>query len=125
MNTAAILIVEDEAVTAMALKQALLSNGYSVCGVVPTAEQAVEKARDLDPDIILMDIKLAGEMSGIDAAREIMSDKNVPVIYLTAFSDEHILNQAKYTEPFGYLVNYPTLKGGASCFIDNTCITEM
>ncbi|MCP1661629.1 MAG: PAS domain S-box protein [Methanocalculus sp. MSAO_Arc1] len=104
MSNAAILIVEDEAVTAMAIQKSLTNLGYSVCGIAPTAEQAVNKARELDPDLILMDIKLAGKKTGIHAAAEINRHKNIPIVYLTAFSDDRIINAAKTTEPFGYIL---------------------
>jgi FOG: CheY-like receiver len=104
MSEAIIMIVEDEAVTAMALKRSLTNMGYSVCGVFPTGEQAVTKAAELKPDLILMDIKLAGKMTGINAAAEIRATSTVPVIYLTAFSDDRVVNAAKVTGPFGYIL---------------------
>ncbi|HIJ06619.1 MAG: PAS domain S-box [Methanomicrobiales archaeon 53_19] len=104
MSEASIMIVEDEAVTAMALKRTLTNMGYSVCGVFPTGEQAVQKAAELKPDLILMDIKLAGKMTGINAATEIRATSTVPVIYLTAFSDDRVVNAAKVTGPFGYIL---------------------
>ncbi|MCQ1537552.1 response regulator [Methanocalculus taiwanensis] len=104
MNETTIMIVEDEAVTAMALKRSLTNMGYSVCGVFPTGEQAVQKAAELKPDLILMDIKLAGKMTGINAAAEIRATSTVPVIYLTAFSDDRVVNAAKITGPFGYIL---------------------
>ena len=104
MSETTILIVEDEAVTAMALKRSLTNMGYSICGVFPTGEQAVQKAAELNPDLILMDIKLAGKMTGINAAAEIRATSTVPVIYLTAFSDDRVVNAAKVTGPFGYIL---------------------
>jgi len=104
MSEATIMIVEDEAVTAMALKRSLTNMGYSVCGVFPTGELAVQKAAELKPDLILMDIKLAGKMTGINAAAEIRATSTVPVIYLTAFSDDRVVNAAKVTGPFGYIL---------------------
>ncbi|MCQ1537496.1 response regulator [Methanocalculus taiwanensis] len=104
MSTATILIVEDEAITALAIKKTLLKLGYSVCGIVPKADLAVLKAREQNPDLILMDIRLAGEKTGIEAAAEILAHQSIPVIYLTAFSDDHYLKEAKKTEPYGYLL---------------------
>ncbi len=104
MSEATIMIVEDEAVTAMALKRSLMNMGYSVCGVFPTGEQAVQKAAELKPDLILMDIKLAGKMTGINAAAEIRAKNFIPVVFLTAFSDDRVVNAAKVTGPFGYIL---------------------
>lgn len=104
MSAATILIVEDEAITAMAIKKSLLNFGYSVCGIASGADQAVQKARELNPDLILMDIRLAGKKTGIEAATEILAHQTIPVIYLTAFSDDHFLKQAQKTEPYGYLL---------------------
>lgn len=98
------MIVEDEAITAMALKSSLEDMGYSICGVAPTGELAVQKAGELHPDLILMDIMLAGRMSGIEAAEEIRMSYKIPVIFLTAFSDDQYINEAKLTEPFGYIL---------------------
>lgn len=104
MTKATILIVEDEAITSMALKCSLEDMGYSVCGIAPTGELAVQKADELKPDLIMMDIMLAGEMSGIEAAEEIRRNYRIPVIFLTAFSDDQYINEAKLTEPFGYIL---------------------
>lgn len=99
-----ILIVEDEAVTAMGLKRSLIDMGYSVCGIASTGELALQKAEELRPDLILMDIQLAGEMDGIVAAENIRMKYHTPVIYLTAFSDQRYLDKAKITQPFGYIL---------------------
>jgi len=99
-----ILIVEDEAVTARDIAGTLGQSGYEVAGIVDTGEEAVEKALSLSPDLILMDIKLRGRLSGIEAAGLIMKENTVPVVYLTAFADPETLRNAKLTYPFGYLV---------------------
>jgi len=104
MNTARILIVEDEAVTAMAIRKHLTNLGYSVCGIAQTAELAIRKAMEEMPDLILMDIKLAGRRTGIDAAVEIKARSEIPVIYLTAFSNDDFIREAKKTEPYGYIL---------------------
>jgi len=99
-----ILVVEDEAVTSMDLRKSLVDLGYTVCAVATTGEKAVKYAGDLHPDIILMDIMLAGKMTGIEAAEIIRTNCRIPVIYLTAYSDDNFLARAKITEPFGYIL---------------------
>lgn len=78
--------------------------GYDVCAIVTTGEQAVKKAQELHPDLILMDIMLAGRMNGIEAAEQIKRDLRIPVVYLTAYSDDSFLAKAKITEPYGYIL---------------------
>lgn len=104
MAKAKILVVEDEAVVAEDIKVTLQNMGYEVSAVIPSGETAVKKTEELKPDLVLMDIVLKGKLNGIDAAREIHSRLNIPVIYLTAYSDEKTLERAKVTEPFGYIV---------------------
>ncbi len=98
-----IQIVEDERITAEDIKYSLEKNGYSVTSISATGEQAVKNARSESPDLILMDIMLRGEMSGIQAAESIMP-LGIPVIYLTAYSDNEILKKAENTSPWGYLI---------------------
>lgn len=104
MAHAKILIVDDEAVVAEAIRRQLRSLGYLVVGVVPTGSEAVQLAGEQRPDIILMDIKLKGPMDGIEAAGTIQSLYGIPVIYLTAFSDEETLERARPTLPLAYLI---------------------
>ena len=99
-----ILVVEDELVVAENIQDRLESLGYSVPAVVSTGEEAVQKARELQPDLILMDIKLEGEMDGVEAANQIWQRFNIPVIYLTAYGDDQTLQRAKITEPYGYIL---------------------
>ncbi len=99
-----ILIVEDESIVAIDLKKTLENLGYEVLDIVRSGEKAVEKAVQLFPDLILMDIMLEGEMTGIEAVGEIRKKKDIPVIYLTAYANESTLSQAKLTEPFGYIL---------------------
>jgi PAS domain S-box-containing protein len=103
MDNKKILVVEDEAVSAMELKQNLLELGYDVLAIVKSGEEAVRKAGELAPDLILMDIALAGPMNGIQAAAEIKKRHPIPIIYLSAHTDSETLDQAKVTEPFAYL----------------------
>jgi PAS domain S-box-containing protein len=104
MTKAKLMIVEDEAIIAMEIESQLQSLGYEVTSVIDTGEKAIEKAEEDKPDIILMDIRIKGEMDGIEAAEVIRNKFGIPVIFSTAFADEDRLNRAKLTQPFGYLL---------------------
>lgn len=104
MNNERILIVEDEKIIAIDLQRRLERFGYAVVGMAGDGESAVSMALELLPDIILMDIMLGGKMDGIDAAMAIRAAKDIPCIFLTAFTDERTLERAKAAEPFGYIL---------------------
>lgn len=104
MSKIKILIVEDESIVAMDIKHRAEGLGYQVIGVTPSGEEALELVRENPPDLILMDIVLKGKMDGIEAAQRIHDDFDIPVLYLTAYSDEETLKRAKITEPFGYII---------------------
>ncbi len=104
MPSATILVVEDENIVARDICARLEHFGYMVAPPVATGEEAISRARELRPDLVLMDIMLRGPMDGIEAASVIKEEMNVPVIYLTAFVDDKNLQRAKVTEPFGYLL---------------------
>ncbi|MDD5142000.1 PAS domain S-box protein [Methanoregula sp.] len=104
MTETKILIVEDEAVTGMDIRKSLVEMGYSVVAVATTGELAIRKAAELHPDLILMDILLGGKMNGIEAADKIRRHCHIPVVYVTAYSDDSFLAKAKLTEPFGYIL---------------------
>ncbi|OEC84548.1 MULTISPECIES: ATP-binding response regulator [Methanobacterium] len=104
MAAAQIMVVEDERITAKDIQSALESAGYGVADLVFSGEDAVRKAGELQPDLVLMDIKLEGEMDGIEAATQIRERYDIPVIYLTAYSSASIVQRAKMTEPAGYLL---------------------
>ena len=104
MNEVQILLVEDEAIVSMDLRHKLESLGYRVPAEISSGEAAVDAASRLRPDVVLMDIGLSGKMDGIDAAAQIRDHFDVPVVYLTAYTDEATLERAKLTEPFGYLL---------------------
>lgn len=104
MKGSHVLIIEDEIIVAEDIKRTLQNLGYIVSAVVPSGEEAVKIIEDNTPDLILMDIVLHGEMDGIETAKQISSNYNIPVIYITAYSDEKILERAKVTEPFGYII---------------------
>ena len=108
MSKARILVVEDERITAEDIKEGLKNLGYEVPAVVHSGEDAVKKAEELQLDLILMDIKLEGEMDGIEAAGQIKKHFDIPVIYLTAYSDERTVERAKMTEPSGYVLKEPS-----------------
>ena len=104
MDEIKILIVEDENIIALNIKKKLKSFGYAVPAIVSTGEEAVQMAEIISPDLILMDIMLKGDMDGVKAAEEIKKRFSIPVIYLTAYSDDKVLDRAKVTEPYGYIV---------------------
>jgi CheY-like chemotaxis protein len=99
-----ILVVEDEHIVAMGIKKMLKSLGYTVTGVASSGEDAISKAESTFPDVVLMDIMLKGDIDGVEAAKEIRERFDIPVVYLTAYSDNNILERAKRTEPFGYII---------------------
>jgi CheY-like chemotaxis protein len=99
-----ILIVEDEGIEALDLQQRLTSQGYDAVDIASTGEEAIQKAKEFSPDLILMDIMLQGKIDGITAARQIRADLDIPIIYITAYADEKTLQRAKLTEPHGYIV---------------------
>lgn len=104
MEKTKILVVEDESIVARDIRNMLLGLGYEVTAVIPDAKEAVKSAKKERPHLVLMDIMLQGEISGVEAADQIYSEFNIPVVYLTAFADETTLQRAKETEPFGYLL---------------------
>ncbi|MBU1743813.1 MAG: response regulator [Proteobacteria bacterium] len=104
MNSAKIMVVEDEWVVADQLCRDLKDLGYTVCSTASTGDEAIRKAEADRPDLILMDIVLKGKMNGIEAAGRIASQFNIPVIYLTAHTNQEYIERAKQTNPFGYLV---------------------
>lgn len=104
MTTPRVLIVEDEILVADHIRRSLEKSGYSIAAMVSSGEESIEKAGELHPDIVLMDIVLKGKMDGIEAADQIKSRFNIPVVYLTAYSDDETLLRAKVSEPFGYLL---------------------
>lgn len=104
MSKINVLVVEDESIVAKDIQQSLKKLGYNVVGICSTGEDAIKSAKDLTPDIVLMDIMLKGDMNGIEAAAQIRQANNIPVIFLTAYADESTLDKAKVSEPFGYII---------------------
>ncbi len=99
-----ILIVEDEAAAAMHLRKFLEGEGYRIVGQAFTGAQAVEKARSLRPELILMDIVLQGEMNGIEASEIVTSEMNTPILFISAYSDESFVKKAASLHPYGYIL---------------------
>jgi PAS domain S-box-containing protein len=99
-----ILIVEDEAIVALHMAENLRSQGYVVAGKASSGVEAVRKAEETRPDLVLMDIVLKGEMDGIEAAQRISGRLDIPVVFVTAYGDEATLQRAKLTDPFGYIL---------------------
>lgn len=104
MANARILVVEDEGIIAKDLDYTLKGLGYTVPAIAFSGEDAIKKAAELRPDLVVIDIVLKGHMDGVQAAEEIRDRFDIPVIYLTAYSDDKTLERAKVTQPFGYIV---------------------
>jgi PAS domain S-box-containing protein len=104
MPGARILVVEDEGITAKHIESRLTGLGYEVPAIAQTGAEAIEKAEQIRPDLVLMDIQLKGEMDGVQAARQLSERFGVPVTYLTAFADDATLARAQDTAPYGYVV---------------------
>jgi PAS domain S-box-containing protein len=101
---ARIIVVEDERIVALDLKTRLTRMGHSVVAVLATGEDAIAETERLKPDFLLMDVQLQGAMDGIQAAEVIRKTSDVPLVYLTAFSDDRTVLRAKHTEPYGYVL---------------------
>jgi PAS domain S-box-containing protein len=104
MANGEILVVEDESIVALDLKRCLQNLGYQVNRVTAAGEKAIKMVAAQKPDLVLMDIRLQGEMDGIEAAKVIHSDYDVPVVYLTAYADDQTLQNATAAVPYGYLL---------------------
>ena len=112
-----ILIVEDEIIIAEDIKQYLIKFGYDVVGMADYGEEVIRLAKELMPDLLLVDIRLHGDFSGVDAARIVHNQLNLPIVFLTAYADDDILEKAAESFPYGYLLKpirerelYATLK---------------
>ena len=99
-----ILIVEDEAITALDLKYSLEELGYEIVDTVDTGQDAIDTAAETVPDVVLMDIKLKGDMEGIEAA-EIISELRIPIIYLTANTDTDTFEKSNVKGSYGFVSN--------------------
>ncbi|TGL76420.1 histidine kinase dimerization/phosphoacceptor domain -containing protein [Leptospira yasudae] len=99
-----ILVVEDEIIVAVNLGQKLKKLGYELVGITSSGEEAIQKAEENHPDLVLMDINIEGSLDGIETAEVLRNRFHTPVIYLTAYADENTLDRAKKTQPLGYIV---------------------
>ncbi|MCP4682122.1 MAG: response regulator [Desulfobacterales bacterium] len=104
MSNTHILLVEDERIVAEDIRRTLEDLGYIVCAMASSGEDAIQKVEEHKPDLILMDIVIKGNIDGIEAADEIRSRFSIPIIYLTSYADDLVLERAKLTEPFGYII---------------------
>ncbi len=104
MSKIRVFVVEDEAIVSKDIQQSLIRLGYDVVGSSATGEKALSLVEEILPDIVLMDIMLKGDMSGIEAATIIRKDNAIPVIFLTAYADDATLDKAKVAEPYGYII---------------------
>ncbi|MEG4202010.1 ATP-binding protein [Microcoleus sp. Pol12A5] len=104
MNPIQILVVEDEVIVAQDIAGRLKKLGYAVTATVSSGEEAIQKAIENPPDLVLMDIVLKGDMDGVTAAEKIRINRNVPTVFLTAYADDKTLERAKLTDPFGYII---------------------
>jgi CheY-like chemotaxis protein len=108
-----IMIVEDEMIMALSLREMLEDWGFEVVPLVASGETAVARVPAYKPDLVLMDIRLFGEMDGVEAAQKIISRYRIPVIFMTGYADGEIMRRAKVLKPAGYLVkplNFNELK---------------
>ena len=104
MEKIRVLVVEDESLVARDIENMVTSQGYEVCGVASTSEEALALAVETRPEIILMDVIIRGSLDGIAVAEKIWESYRIPIIYVTAYADEHTLKRAKISEPFGYIL---------------------
>jgi len=104
MESKTILIVEDEKIIAEDIKNTLIKFNYTIPEIITSGEKAIRRAEELMPDLILMDIMIEGSINGIVAAKQIYHDFGIPIVFLTAYADENILEQATESSPFGYLI---------------------
>lgn len=104
MSQPSILIVEDEQITAMEVQSMLEDLNYDPVGIVDTGQKALETIEEEDVDLIIMDIRLPGSIDGIEATRKINDRYSIPVLYFSAHSDEQTLEDARSTEPAGFLI---------------------
>ena len=104
MAKSKILIVEDESIVAKDIQNSLKKLGYLVPTIISSGEKAIEEIEENRPELVLMDIMLKGQMTGIEAANVIRDRFQIPVIFLTAYADDNTISQAKIAEPYGYII---------------------
>lgn len=99
-----ILVVEDDKILAIGLEKKLEDSGFTITGIASSGAEAIDSVREIQPDLVLMDIVLKGAMDGIETAKFIISLYDIPIIYLTAYADDEILERAEKTCPYGYIL---------------------
>ncbi len=107
---ATIIIAEDEKIVAKDIENKLQKLGYEISAVVSTGKAVLERVSESVPDLVLMDIKLEGDMDGIEAARKLRDGYDIPVIYLTAYADKLTLGRIAETQPYGYVLKPFSIK---------------
>ena len=103
MNKYQFLIVEDESIIALQIKMDLINRGHDVCGIVGEGEQAIELVKEMHPDIVLMDRQLKGEIDGLEAAMQIRSFSQIPIIFMSGYSLDVIKERMEKLQPAAYL----------------------
>lgn len=98
-----VLVVEDEVIVAQYIRMEMEANGFEVCGYVATGEEAIQKAKQEEPDLILMDIHLAGRTDGIEAARKILEHRKISIIFMTGYSQLEFSPEEKRLSPTRFL----------------------
>ncbi|MFA4861641.1 response regulator [Methanoregula sp.] len=98
-----ILIVDDDPIITKLISIMLQKKGYNIVGVVASGEESIIRAAELNPDLIIMDVSLAGQMDGLDAAHYIFQLFQYPIIFITALSEEELFERAKYSQPYGII----------------------
>jgi len=104
MAEASIMVVEDEGVVSIDIRNMLIRAGYDIAAVAFSGEEAIKKVKETHPDLVLMDIGLKGEIDGIEAAKKIRERTKIPVVFLTGFADENTLAKAREAEPSGFII---------------------
>ncbi len=99
-----ILIAEDEAISALSMQSALTAAGYNVCGLASTGEEAVEMAKQEKPDLVIMDVILNGKVNGLEATQEIRSGSDVPVVFITGYEEDALIEQIKSFKSTTFLI---------------------
>lgn len=99
-----ILIVEDEWIIANDIKDALMEAGYKITGISASGDDAISQVKNDQPDLILMDVVLQGDLTGIETAKMISARYDIPIIFLSAYDNHFLIEQAKQTDNYGYLL---------------------
>jgi len=99
-----ILIAEDEAIFALSMQQVLTRSGYDVCELVSTGEQAIERVKQDNPDLVILDVILNGSVNGIEAALQIRSGSNIPIIFITGYEESELIERIKSVTSSTYLI---------------------